>query len=167
MSDFVPKDGNFESFPELSAVTVKRMKEKGYVSLFPIQQNCFYPIYNREDIIARDLTGSGKTLGYALPIVEYLRKEKLLGSRKVQAIVMAPTRELALQVTKVFSELKHTPNEYNCITVYGGVSVEEQSRELSRGVDIFVGTTGRIMDHIDRGNINFSNLKTIVLDEAD
>lgn len=80
---------------------------------------------------------------------------------------MAPTRELALQVTKVFSELKHTPNEYNCITVYGGVSVEEQSRELSRGVDIFVGTTGRIMDHIDRGNINFSNLKTIVLDEAD
>lgn len=101
------------------------MKEKGYVSLFPIQQHCFYPIFQREDIIARDLTGSGKTLGYALPIVEYLRKEKLLGSRKVQAIVMAPTRELALQVTKVFSELKHNPSEYSCITVYGGVSIEE------------------------------------------
>jgi ATP-dependent RNA helicase RhlE len=101
------------------------LKEKGYTNLFPIQQHCFYPIFNREDIIARDLTGSGKTLGFALPIVEYLRKEKLLGTKKVQAIVMAPTRELAIQVTKVFSEIKHTPNEYSCITVYGGVSIED------------------------------------------
>ena len=85
-----------------------------------------------------------------------MRKEKLLGTKKVQAIVMAPTRELALQVTKVFSEIKHTPNEYSCITVYGGVSIDEQSRELSRGVDIFIGTTGRIIDHIQRGNIDFS-----------
>ncbi len=113
------------------------------------------------------MTGSGKTLGYALPIVEHLRKEKLLGSRKVQAIVMAPTRELALQVTKVFSELKHSPNEYSCITVYGGVSIEDQTRELNKGVEFFVGTTGRIIDHIERGNIDFSQIKTIVLDEAD
>lgn len=80
---------------------------------------------------------------------------------------MAPTRELALQVTKVFSELKHTPNEYSCITVYGGVSIDEQTRELNRGVEIFVGTTGRIIDHIERGNIDFSQIRTIVLDEAD
>jgi ATP-dependent RNA helicase RhlE len=66
--------------------------------LFPIQYNSFYPIYNREDIIARDLTGSGKTLGFALPIVEYFRRQKLLGQRKILAIVLAPTRELALQV---------------------------------------------------------------------
>ncbi len=68
-------------------------------NLFPIQQNCFYPIFNREDLIARDLTGSGKTLGFALPVTEFLRREKTLGSRKIQAIVLAPTRELAIQVS--------------------------------------------------------------------
>lgn len=72
------------------------------MSLFPIQQNCFYPIYNREDIIARDLTGSGKTLAFALPVTEYLRKNGFLSSRRTQAIVLTPTRELAIQVSKVF-----------------------------------------------------------------
>jgi ATP-dependent RNA helicase DeaD len=80
---------------------------------------------------------------------------------------MAPTRELALQVTKVFSELKHNPSEYSCITVYGGVSIEDQTRELNKGVEFFVGTTGRIIDHIERGNIDFTQIKTVVLDEAD
>jgi ATP-dependent RNA helicase DeaD len=80
---------------------------------------------------------------------------------------MAPTRELALQVTKVFSELKHNPGEYSCITVYGGVSIEDQTRELNKGVEFFVGTTGRIIDHIERGNIDFTQIKTVVLDEAD
>ncbi len=68
------------------------------MSLFPIQQECFYPIYNGEDLIGRDLTGSGKTLAFALPLIERLRKQKMLGSRKIQAIVLAPTRELAVQV---------------------------------------------------------------------
>ena len=95
-ASFIPKDGNFESFPELHATTVKRMKEKGYVNLFPIQQHCFYPIFNREDVIARDLTGSGKTLGFGLPLIEYLRKNRFLGQKKIQAIVLAPTRELAV-----------------------------------------------------------------------
>jgi len=63
--------------------------------------------------------------------------------------------------------LKHYQNEYNTLTVYGGVSIEDQTRELRRGVDIFVGTTGRVLDHIERGNIDFSNIRTIVLDEAD
>ena len=63
--------------------------------------------------------------------------------------------------------MKHYQNEYNTLTVYGGVSIEDQTRELRRGVDIFVGTTGRVLDHIERGNIDFSNIRTIVLDEAD
>lgn len=66
-----------------------------------------------------------------------------------------------------FVRLKHYQNEYNTLTVYGGVSIEDQTRELRRGVDIFVGTTGRVLDHIERGNIDFSNIRTIVLDEAD
>jgi len=69
--------------------------------LFPIQYESFYPIYNREDVIARDLTGSGKTLGFALPMIEYFRRQKMLGQRKILAIILAPTRELALQVLAV------------------------------------------------------------------
>lgn len=81
--------------------------------------------------------------------------------------MLAPTRELALQVSKEFNALKHYDNEYNVLTVYGGVSIDEQTYQLKRGVDIFVGTTGRVMDHIDRGNFDFSDLKTLILDETD
>ena len=63
--------------------------------------------------------------------------------------------------------LKHSSSEFNCLTVYGGVPIEPQANELKRGVEIFVGTTGRVLDHIERGNIDFSNIKTIILDEAD
>jgi superfamily II DNA/RNA helicase len=77
------KDGEFESFPEIPFQTVEKLKLRGITSLFPIQQHSFYPIYNKEDIIARDLTGSGKTLGFGLPLIESLRKQKLLGSRKI------------------------------------------------------------------------------------
>jgi ATP-dependent RNA helicase DDX21 len=97
----VPKDPNFESFPEITQRTADKLKTKGIESLFPIQQYCFYSIYNREDMIARDLTGSGKTLAFCLPTVEYLRKNRFLGTRRIQAIVLAPTRELALQVSRL------------------------------------------------------------------
>lgn len=80
---------------------------------------------------------------------------------------MAPTRELAIQVSNEIAKLRHYPSEFNILTVYGGVSIDDQTRQLRNGVDIFVGTTGRVLDHIDRGNIDFSNLKTVVLDEAD
>lgn len=94
------KDTEFSSYPEITPKTVDKLKFKGITSLFPIQQHCFYSIYNREDLIARDLTGSGKTLAFCLPIVEFLRKNRLLGTRRIQAIVLAPTRELALQVSE-------------------------------------------------------------------
>lgn len=80
---------------------------------------------------------------------------------------MAPTRELAIQVSNEIGKLRHFPNEFNVLTVYGGVSIEDQTRQLRNGVDIFVGTTGRVLDHIERGNIDFRDLKTVVLDEAD
>ena len=80
---------------------------------------------------------------------------------------MAPTRELALQITAELTKLKYHSNEFKIVTVYGGVSIDNQTYELKRGVDIFVGTTGRIKDHMGRGNIDFSDLKTIILDEAD
>lgn len=147
--------------------SVEVMKSKGYMNLFPIQQHCFYPVYNREDLIARDLTGSGKTVAFGLPTIEYLRKNNLLGTGKVQAIMLAPTRELAIQITAELSKLKHHENEFRIVTVYGGVAIDIQTNQLRRGVDIFVGTTGRVKDHIERGNIDFSGLKSLILDEAD
>lgn len=100
------KDGDFNSYPEIMEKTAAKLKARGILGLFAIQQHCFYPIYNREDIIARDLTGSGKTLAFTLPIVEYLRKNNMLGKRKLQAIVLAPTRELAIQVAAELERLK-------------------------------------------------------------
>lgn len=82
-------------------------------------------------------------------------------------MVLAPTRELALQVSKEFNALKHSENEFNVLTVYGGVSIDDQTYQLRRGVDIFVGTTGRVLDHMERRNFDFTQLKTVILDETD
>ena len=125
MPKFEPTDGEFTSFPEIHKTTVKVLQAKGYKALFPIQQFCFYPIYHREDIIARDLTGSGKTFAFGLPTIEYLRRQKVLGSRKLSAIVLAPTRELAIQVTNELTKLKHHENEFKIVTVYGGVNIDD------------------------------------------
>ena len=118
-------------------------------------------------MIVRDLTGSGKTLGFVLPMVELFRKEKLFGQGRPQAMILAPTRELALQISKELDALKHNSREFNVLTVYGGKSIDEQTWALRRGVDIFVGTTGRVKDHIERKNFDFSGLKFAILDEAD
>lgn len=88
--------GNYKNFPEIPQKSVEVLTSKGYLGLFPIQQACFRPIYNKKDIIARDLTGSGKTVAFGLPTIERLRKEKLLRTGRVQAIMLAPTRELAI-----------------------------------------------------------------------
>jgi superfamily II DNA/RNA helicase len=159
--------GDFSKFPEISPTTVTNLQKVGILGLFPVQYMTFRNVYAREDLIVRDLTGSGKTLGFCLPIVEYLRAKKLFGTKCTQAIVLAPTRELALQISRVLNDLKHHDREFNVLTVYGGVSIDEQTYQLRKGVDVFVGTTGRVLDHINRGNLNFSQLKFMVLDEAD
>ena len=99
MKNYTTSDGEFTSFPEIQATSAQQMIARGIKALFPIQQHSFYPIFNREDVIARDLTGSGKTLAFCLPVTEYLRKKNLLGSRRIQAIILGPTRELAIQVS--------------------------------------------------------------------
>lgn len=113
------------------------------------------------------MTGSGKTIAFGLPLIEFLRKNKHLKTGKLQAICLAPTRELALQITGELSKLKHSVEEFRIVTVYGGVSVINQANALKSGADIFVGTTGRVLDHMERGNIDFQDVKTVILDEAD
>lgn len=107
MKNYTVSDGEFTSFPEVNATSAQQMIARGIKNLFPIQMHSFYPIYNREDVIARDLTGSGKTLAFCLPTTEYFRKHKMLGSRRIQAIILCPTRELAIQVQNELQKLKH------------------------------------------------------------
>lgn len=82
-------------------------------------------------------------------------------------MILAPTRELALQISKELQALMHREREYNVLTVYGGTSLDEQTYQLKRGTDIFVGTCGRVIDHLNRKNLDFSCLKYVILDEAD
>ena len=82
-------------------------------------------------------------------------------------MILAPTRELALQITKELHALKYNEREFNVLTVYGGTNIDEQTYQLRRGVDIFVGTCGRVIDHMKRNNFDFSSLKFAILDEAD
>ncbi len=111
-----------------------------------------------KDIIVRSKTGSGKTIAFLLPIMEHLHPTGL------QALVLAPTRELALQTEK---EIRKLDKSVKSITIYGGVSINPQIERLEQGVQIVVGTPGRILDHMERGTIDLSKLRWVVLDEAD
>jgi ATP-dependent RNA helicase DDX21 len=163
---------NFDSYDEISEKTKEVLKEKGISCLFPIQYECFYHVYEGHDLIARDLTGSGKTLAFCLPLVEkyrslgYFEPTKSI-VRNLYAIILTPTRELAVQVANELKKLAHHASEYKVLTVYGGVSFDDQQSELKYGVEFFVGTTGRVLDHIKNNNIEFKNIKAVILDEAD
>ena len=136
--------------------------------MFPIQQHCFAPIYTQHDLIARDVTGSGKTLAFALPVLEYMRANELF-QHKLSVLVLTPTRELALQISNEFLKLTHWEDEYRVCTVYGGVDMGAQEAMLGKGVDIVVGTTGRVMDHMGRGTkgLEMDGVRTVVIDETD
>ena len=138
--------------------------------MFPIQYQTFDDIYDGKDVVGRDKTGSGKTIGYILPLLEKIRVEKLLTlkhSKRPLILVVVPTRELSQQVQKEFDLLKHREQEFKVFKIVGGVDYDIQERVLRRGVDIIAGTPGRIIDLIERKWINFMSLRTMILDEAD
>jgi ATP-dependent RNA helicase DeaD len=108
--------------------------------------------------MARDLTGSGKTIAFTLPIVERLRSQQLFDNKSLKAMVLTPTRELALQIARVFESLKHDEEEFTVLTVYGGIGFERQMNQLQTGCDIVVGTTGRCKDFIERSCLGFKDL---------
>lgn len=156
----------------ISESSVKRLAENGITHATEVQAGTFDLVYDGKDIIAKSRTGTGKTLAFALPILERLaiiKREK--GSRSVRGegpgcIVLAPTRELAKQVAR---EMKYVGEglglSVECF--YGGVAYGPQEGALRRGVDVVVGTPGRIIDHLDRGNLRLGNISFAVLDEAD
>ncbi|CAN0891610.1 DEAD-box ATP-dependent RNA helicase 7 [Linum grandiflorum] len=150
----------------------QKLKSRGIEALFPIQAMTFTDILDGCDLVGRARTGQGKTLAFVLPILESLINGKAKATRKTgygrppSVLVLLPTRELAVQVHEDFKVYGESLGLSSCC-LYGGAPYNPQESSLKRGVDIVVGTPGRIKDHIERGNINFSTLMFRVLDEAD
>lgn len=146
----------------LSEATLKAISELGYEEPTPIQARTIHLMLNNTDVIAQAQTGTGKTAAFALPIIERLDVEM----RSPQALVLTPTRELAVQVAEAFhsySKYHHT----SVLPVYGGQPIERQLGALRRGVQVVVGTPGRLLDHIRRGTLDLAQVHTVILDEAD
>ncbi|OLV19825.1 DEAD/DEAH box helicase [Deinococcus marmoris] len=152
---------NFDQLiaPELAA----RLAERGIIEATPIQEDSLPQTLEGRDLIGRARTGTGKTLAFALPIISKLEGSRERG-RLPRAIVITPTRELAKQVAEEFSK---TGVDLVTVTVYGGAAYAPQENALRRGVDVIVGTPGRLIDHLERGNIDLSGVQFAVLDEAD
>ncbi|XP_076958660.1 DEAD-box ATP-dependent RNA helicase 53, mitochondrial-like [Bidens hawaiensis] len=150
----------------ISQEIVTALSKKGITKLFPIQRAVLEPAMQGRDMIGRARTGTGKTLAFGIPIMDKIVQynEKNGRGRNPLAIVMAPTRELARQVEKEFYEA--APN-LDTLCVYGGSPIQRQMSALDRGVDIIVGTPGRVIDLLKRGALNLSEVQFAVLDEAD
>lgn len=156
--------GDFSNF-RISDVTVEKLKKRNVNYLFPIQYKTFDHVYNGEDVIGQARTGTGKTLSFALPLVEILQKNKTPRIRNCpKVIAMVPTRELAKQVSDEFESIS---DGLNVACFYGGTPYEKQIRAIRSGIDVLVGTPGRIKDHIEKGNLDFKGVRHVVLDEVD
>ncbi|WP_161882525.1 DEAD/DEAH box helicase [Deinococcus alpinitundrae] len=145
--------------PELAG----RLAAQGITEATPIQSESLPHTLQGRDLIGRARTGTGKTLAFALPIIQGTPPSRERG-RSPRALIMAPTRELAKQVAEHFHKAS---GELEVLTIYGGAAYGPQEKTLSRGVDIVVGTPGRIIDHIERGNLLLDAVQFVVLDEAD
>ena len=147
----------------LSDKTLEALSEKGFSEPTDIQRECIpLLLENKLDVIGQARTGTGKTAAFALPILETIDEK----DKSTQALILAPTRELAMQVASEIDSLKGK-REISVDAIYGGTSYENQFKKLKKGLQIVVGTPGRIQDHLDRGTLNISKISFAVLDEAD
>jgi len=151
----------FKDLP-LSSKVMKGIEELGFDNLFPIQAQAIIPMLEGKDVIGQAKTGTGKTAAFGIPIIERLNPNV----RSVQGLVLDPTRELAIQVAEHISRLGKYAS-FKALPVYGGESIQTQIAAFKKGVQIVVGTPGRIIDHLKRGTLSLSSVKIVVLDEAD
>ena len=142
---------------------LKALQSVGYEKPSPIQAQTIPVLLKGQDVLGQAQTGTGKTAAFALPTLTQID----LKNRAPQVLVLAPTRELAIQVAEAFKTYASQMKGFHVLPVYGGQDYRVQTRALDRGVHVIVGTPGRIMDHIRRGNINLQELRTFILDEAD
>ena len=148
---------------QLAASLIKTLKDIGYETPSPIQAKTIPLLLAGRDVLGQAQTGTGKTAAFALPILSNLE----LKQKDPQALVLAPTRELAIQVSEAFQTYANKTKNFHVLPVYGGQDYSGQIRALKRGVHVVVGTPGRVMDHMRRGMLKLTQLKTLVLDEAD
>ena len=148
---------------ELAAPVLKALQDLGYESPTPIQEQSIPAFLAGSDLLAQAQTGTGKTAAFALPILSQLD----LKIKNPQALVIAPTRELAIQVAEAFQSYAKHLKGFHVTPIYGGQEYRVQLQALKRGTHVVVGTPGRVMDHLRRNTLSLDNLKTVVLDEAD
>lgn len=153
---------SFESF-SLNPELFRAISELGFTTPTPIQKETLPILLNREtDFLGLAATGTGKTAAFAIPLLQGLKK----GERRVQALILSPTRELAKQTSEQINLLARYMNT-KALAIYGGAGYGGQLRALKDGVAIVVGTPGRILDHLERGTLDLNEVRTLVLDEAD
>lgn len=153
------------SFAELglSASILTALNDLGYEKPSPIQQQCIPLLMDGNDVLGMAQTGSGKTAAFSLPLLQNIDPDL----KAPQILVLAPTRELAVQVAEAMSDFSKHMNRVNVVALYGGQRYDVQLRALRQGPQIVVGTPGRLLDHLKRGTLDLSKLKGLVLDEAD
>ncbi|KAM9860979.1 nucleolar RNA helicase 2 [Aulostomus maculatus] len=159
------REGAFSNF-RISQGTVEKLKARGVTYLFDIQFKTFDSVYDGEDVLAQARTGTGKTFSFAIPLVEKLQKDPgdRVRGRAPKVLVLAPTRELAIQVAKDFKDIS---KRLSISCFYGGSSYNPQIDAIRNGIDILVGTPGRIKDNLQNHKLDLSKLKHVVLDEVD
>ncbi|WP_298667453.1 DEAD/DEAH box helicase [uncultured Methanofollis sp.] len=153
---------SFSTF-NLSSNILRAIEDMGFEEPTPIQVLAIPQIMAGKDVTGQAQTGTGKTAAFGIPAIEGIDPE----NRDTQVIVLSPTRELAIQTAEEFSRLVKYQRNITVIPVYGGQPIERQFRALKAGVQIVVGTPGRVLDHLDRGTLNLSGVKMVILDEAD
>src|SRR3990167_10574750 len=139
------------------------LTELGYETPTPVQQQSIPLLLAGKDILAQAQTGTGKTAAFALPILSHIDTQLM----QPQALVIVPTRELALQVAEAFQSYAKHIGGFHILPIYGGQDYQIQLKGLKRGSHVIVGTPGRVMDHLRRGTLKTEAIKTVILDEAD
>lgn len=147
----------------LSPEILKAVADLGFEEASPIQSAAIPVLLEGHDVVGQSQTGSGKTAAFAIPAIELC----VASDRSVQVLIMCPTRELATQVADEVHKLSAHKRGMHAVPIYGGASYERQFFELKKGVQIVIGTPGRIMDHMERGTLQLGTVKMVVLDEAD
>ena len=150
----------------LTDAILKAVEKKGYDTPSPIQEKAIPLVLQGKDVLASAQTGTGKTAGFTLPMLQILSKEKQVGKRQIRALVLTPTRELAAQVHENVREYSEYLDIKSTV-IFGGVNQNPQVRTIRSGIDILVATPGRLLDLIQQGVMTLKHVKILVLDEAD
>ncbi|MDP2844103.1 MAG: DEAD/DEAH box helicase, partial [Acetobacterium sp.] len=148
---------------EINEQLLQGIEEMGFVEMTEIQERAIPQLMMGGDLIGKSQTGTGKTVAFAIPAITKLDPS----IKKVQVLVLCPTRELAVQVSDEFKKVLKYQKGIKVLPIFGGASIENQIRDLKSGVQIVVGTPGRVMDHMRRKTLKLSEVSMVVLDEAD